>query len=227
MNSKTKLYSELKPRAVELRRQGKMYSEICNELGHIPKGTLSNWLKSIELTNRQHERIQKIMAKNGLAGRQIGAQRNHQNRLKRLARIKQTAEDEYKHCLKDPLFLAGLLLYLAEGSKKTERFEFMNSDPKLMKCMVLWTMKNGKQNLESLRFRLYIHELYAHEKCEDFWIKELKVEPEQFLKTVYKPTGRIYKKNPLYKGCLRLEVAGSELYWKTMAWRDCFYAALL
>ena len=226
MNSKTKLYSELKPRAIELRRRGKTFSEIQADLGHIPKATLSNWLKNIELTNKQHRRIQKIMTENGLAGRQIGAQKNHQNRITRLAKIRQVAENEYSQSLKDPFFLAGLLLYLAEGSKKTEQFQFMNSDPKLIQCMVHWVIRSGKKELKDLHFRLYIHELYAHEQCENFWIKELGVRPEQFLKTIYKPTGRIYKKNPAYKGCLRLEVAGSELYWKTMAWRDCFYATL-
>lgn len=203
-----------------------MFSEICNELGFIPKSTLSNWLRNIELTHTQRERIQKIMTNNGSKGRFIGAQRNHQNRLERLASIRQIAEHEYNKLLDEPLFLAGLVLYLAEGSKKTEQFQFMNSDPKLMECMVTWTIKIGKEAREKLRFRLYIHELYAHEMCEKFWVKELRVKPDQFLKTIYKPTGRVHKKNPHYKGCLRLEVAGSELYWKTMAWRDCFYATL-
>jgi hypothetical protein len=124
------------------------------------------------------------------------------------------------------MFLAGLILYLAEGSKKSEQFQFMNSDPKLMKYMILWVTKCGNKDFKTLRFRLYIHKLYEHENCETFWLKELKADSTQFLKTIYKPTGRVYKKNPQYKGCLRLEVAGSELYWKTMAWRDCFYYEL-
>jgi hypothetical protein len=166
------------------------------------------------------------MAESGLAGRQIGAQRNHQNRIARLKDIRQAADNEYNQKLKDPFFLAGLMLYLAEGSKKTEQFQFMNSDPKLMQCMVNWVTTSGELDVQHLRFHLYIHELYAHENCERFWSKELGLKSEQFLKTIYKPTGRLLKKNPLYKGCMRLEVGGSELYWKTMTWRDCFYATL-
>jgi hypothetical protein len=226
MNATSARYSTLHPQAIELRKQGKMFSEIAAQLGPIPKGTLSYWLKNVELITKQHERIRKIMTENGHAGRQIGAQKNHQNRLERLRRIKLMAEAEYDQRMKDPLFLAGLLLYLAEGTKKAEQFQFMNSDPKLIKCMVLWVVANSQHDFASLHFRLYMHKLYEHEHCESFWIRELGAKPEQFLKTVYKPTERIYKKNPNYKGCLRLEISGSELYWKTMAWRDCFYATL-
>lgn len=226
MIAKTKLYGEMKVQAIALRKQGKTFSEICAVIGPVPKGTLSHWLKSIELTQEQQTRIKKSMSEKGLVGRHIGAQKNHQNRLRRLEEIRLVAQSEYEQCVLDSFFLAGLLLYLAEGTKKTEQFHFMNSDPKLVQYMVMWVTKFSNYNVRDLHFRLYIHELYAHEKCESFWIKELGVDQSQFLKTIYKPTGRVHKKNPTYKGCVRLEIPGSELYWKTMTWRDCFYATL-
>src|ERR1700721_1971280 len=128
MKSKTILYSDLKYKAIKLRLRGKMYSEICNDLGYIPKSTMSHWFRDVELTDAHKERIKKIMTKNGSIGRYIGAQKSHQRRLDRLAKISDVANKEYDTLLKDPLFLAGLLLYLAEGSKKTEQFNFMNSD---------------------------------------------------------------------------------------------------
>lgn len=226
MNAKSRLYSELKTRAIKLRRQGMTFSEINDKLGHIPKGTLSGWLKNVELTNEQNERIKQIMFNKGLAGRQIGAQKNHQNRLDRLTTIKTTAELEFDKYFADPSFLAGLILYLAEGSKKAEQFQFMNSDPKLVLYMMRWIIKFGNKNTNELYFRLYIHELYAHENCENFWVKALNIKENQLLKTIYKPTGRMYKKNAGYKGCMRLEIRGNELYWKIIYWRDCFYATL-
>jgi hypothetical protein len=226
MNSKTKLYSQLKPQAIKLRKQGKTFPEIRSVVGDIPKGTLSNWLKDIELTKKQSERIRQIMSDKGAIGRHLGAQKNHKNRIERLLKIEQIAKAEFEKFHQEPLFIAGLVLYLAEGSKKSEQFQFMNSDPKLVNYMILWVTKFCQQDIDNLRFRLYIHKPYSNENCEDFWSKELKVRPSQFLKTIYKPTGRVNKKNPQYKGCLRLEVSGSESYWKTMAWRDCFYATL-
>lgn len=227
MNSRTKILSELKPAAIKLRKKGRTFTEIQVELGAIPKGTLSGWLRNIEITESQKKRIKKLMFTKGMHGRQKGAWANHEKRIKRLAAIKEHASAEYSLLLKDPLFTTGLVLYLAEGSKKTESFQFMNSDPYLIKLMIQWIMVVSTIDFASLRFRLYIHDLYSNENCETYWVKTLGAEPGQFLKTVYKPTGREYKKNPAYKGCLRIEVkGGSELYWKTMAWRDCLYETI-
>lgn len=166
------------------------------------------------------------MSESGHAGRQMGAWQNHQKRINRLATIKESAVNEYSILVQHPLFLAGLVLYLAEGSKKSESFQFMNSDQYLIRFMIDWIVLFGDLDFAQLRFRLYIHEHYAHENCEHFWTDALAAKPEQFLRTIYKPTIREYKKNPNYIGCLRIEIPGSELYWKTMAWRDCLYGTL-
>ncbi len=226
MNTKTERYSRLRPLAVSLRKQGKTFSEIQDEIGYIPKGTLSGWLKNITLTDKQLTRINQIKRVAGHAGRQKGAWANRQKRVERLQNLRRIAELEYPTLIKDPLFLAGLLLYLAEGTKKSEGFMFMNSDAGLIKFMIQWIELAGSIPKQDLKFRLYIHELYKHENCELYWRTELKVSKSQFQKTIYKPTERIYKKNPIYKGCLRIEVRGSELYWKTMFWRDCFYKTI-
>lgn len=226
MNTKSKLYSELKPKAIELREKGYTFSKICDVVGFIPKGTLSNWLRNIELNNRQNKRIRDKMISKGLIGRQIGSERNHLLRMERISNIKRIAQKEYNIYIRQEYFLSGLVLYLAEGTKKNERFEFMNSDFKLVKFMMLWINNFGKIDFDSLRFRLYIHKLYEHEKCKEFWSSMLNIRHDQFLKTIYKPTNRVYKKNPSYKGCIGLEVSGSELYLKTMAWRDCFYTKI-
>ncbi len=226
MNSKTYLYSSVKPKAIQMRKSGFTYAEISTELGHIPKGTLSNWMKDISLTETQQLRIKQKMLDSGQRGRQLGAWANKDKRTKRLNNIRGLAYESYKSNIKHPLFLAGLLLYIAEGSKKTEIFSFMNSDFKLILVMMRWIETFSDLKLNDFRFRLYIHEIYKTENCEEFWINELKIKPNQLQKTIYKPTERIYKKNPSYKGCMRLELRGSDLYWKTMYWRDCFYETI-
>lgn len=227
MNSRTKVLGLQKTQAIKLRKQGKTFTEIQAELGFINKGTLSGWVKNIELTKVQKNRIKILMTEKGLVGRQIGAWKNHEKRIVRLATIRKQASVEYATLLKQPFFLPGLVLYLAEGSKKTENFQFMNSDPYLITLMIKWILGVTDISFANLHFRLYIHEIYAHENCELFWAESLGAKPEQFMKTIYKPTGREYKKNPSYKGCLRIESPdGSMLYWRTMTWRDCLYETI-
>lgn len=212
-----------KETAIRLRKQGKTYSEIKEVIGPLAKSTLSNWLKPIELTSNQKDHIQKKMTNRGAIGRQKGGWRNHQKRLTRIAIIQAEAQKEFFPLSKDPLFMTGLALYLAEGSKKSERFEFMNSDPFLMKIMLKWLCKFGDTPAAKVGARLYAHELYAHKNYEKFWANFLAIDASQFHKTVYKSTPHESKKNPDYKGCLRIDIKGSELFWKIMKWRDMLY----
>lgn len=217
---------KLKRQVIELRKGGKTYSEIKNVLGYIPKGTLSTWLKNIELTPEQKLRIQQKITDCRMIGRQKGAWRNHQKRLQRIKSIQMSAKKEYRSFLNDKLFLMGLALYLAEGSRKIERFQFMNSDPYLVKIMIKWLNKIGKIPRDKIKIRLYMHKVYARENCENFWINFLNLNQKQLQKTIYKSTQHLIKKNPEYKGCLRIEIPGTELFWKIMKWRDLFYNSL-
>ena len=101
-------------------------------------------------------------------------------RLERLAAIKERAFQEYDLFRQQELFLPGLVLYLAEGSKKTEAFQFMNSDSYLVKIMIEWIMAVSDVAFTDLHFRLYIHEQYAHEDCESFWVESLGATRKQF-----------------------------------------------
>jgi len=217
-----------KEAAILLRKKGKTYSEIQAKIGPLAKGTLSRWLKPIKLTASQKDRIQKKINDRGALGRQKGGWTNHQKRILRINRIQEIAKEQFLALSKDTIFLSGLVLYLAEGSKKTERFEFMNSDPCLIKFMIRWLKQFNKITNNSIKARLYIHAIYSDKEHERFWAKFLKIGLNQFHKTIYKPTVHVLKKNPEYRGCLRIEIKnGSELYWKIMKWRDMFYADII
>lgn len=209
-----------------MRKGGKTYSEIRLALGHLPKSTLSNWLKPVELTFKQRLRIAQKIVGGSTLGRQRGGWKNHEKRLARIAAIQKVAAKEFAGLKNDHFFVPGLLLYLAEGSKKAERFQFMNSDPHLVRYMQLWLHGVAKIKNEDIRSRLYTHKFYAHDNHEKFWSDFLKIPLAQFYQTIYKPTGHRIKKNPSYRGCIRIEIGGSELYWKIMKWRDLLYATL-
>lgn len=215
---------KLKTKAQHLRRRGKTYSEIQDILGPLAKGTLSNWLKPIELTEIQKERIRKKITDRSVLGRQKGGWKNHQKRLDRIANIQSAARREFSHLCINKFFLTGLVLYLAEGSRKTERFQFMNSDPFLVKIIMKWLNKFHKISTANIKARLYTHKIFIDENHEKFWSSFLNIPLTQFLKTIYKPTLHKIKKNPGYKGCLRIEISGTELFWKIMKWRDILYA---
>lgn len=72
---------------------------------------------------------------------------------------------------------------------------------------------------DKIRLGLYIHKIYAHENCEKFWSKRTGMPLKNFCKTIYKPTPHKVKRNPDYKGCLRIQCGGVELFRRFLGWR--------
>jgi len=209
-----------KRKAIELRRQGFTYNEILRVIPKLSKSTLSGWLKNIELTKDQQQRIINKINEAASRGRIKGAWTNKKKWKRRIKAISEEAKKEFPFLIKKSLFLVGLSLYWAEGTQKYRRFQFINSNPQIIETIMRWLREVFEITNDQITLRMYIHNVYRNEKCVDFWSKIAKIPTNKFLKTVYKPTPHTLKKNPEYKGCLRIEVRGNELFWKIQTWQD-------
>jgi len=205
--------------AIKLRKQGRTYREIREKIPCLPKSTLSGWFKYIELTPVQEKRIMRRADQKKVKARYLSAKTHRENRIKKMNETIQEAKKEASKLISDPLFFLGIILYWCEGTQKTGSFSFINSDPVIIKIMVKWLNNICKIPKKQLRFRLYIHKIYAHEKCEKFWSKELKI-PLSQIKITYKPTPHKIKRNPEYKGCLKIDAGGVELFRKFLGWKQ-------
>ncbi|TSD03712.1 MAG: Uncharacterized protein Athens071426_106 [Parcubacteria group bacterium Athens0714_26] len=111
---------EEKQTAIELRKQGKSYSQIKQAL-KVSKSTLSNWLKNFPLAPKQ---LEKLMGKN---------EKRIENYIKTCRKRKENLlkqiYDEEKNVIfplsKRDIFIAGLFLYWGEGGKTKEVFYFL------------------------------------------------------------------------------------------------------
>ncbi|MEZ4194866.1 MAG: hypothetical protein R3B53_00490 [Candidatus Paceibacterota bacterium] len=198
-----------KAKAIALRQKGYTYTEI-KEMVPVAKSSLSLWLKDLPLTKKEKLALKSRKNSRISHGRikVAGILRS-----KRLIREKDQlieARELFKKYQHDPFFHAGINLYWAEGGKRTNQWQFMNSDAEMQQVMMLWLIMFADIAKKDLRFRLYIHKPYQSEACDDWWIKKLQVHPDQFLSTVIKPSGLGVKKRPDYRGCLRIEVRSSK-----------------
>lgn len=214
-----------KERAIELRRRGMCYRDILKEV-KVAKSSLSLWLKDFPLTKHEKYALKKRRNANISHGRIKAAGILSQKRLEREVVWLNEAKQTFGQYRNDPFFYTGIALYWAEGSKRTNQWSFINSDEEMNLVMLMWLERFSMIEKDSLRFRLYVHKLYAHENCEEWWAHKLRVMPSQFTKTTYKPSGRSIKKRPEYKGCLRIEVPKSKgLLMKMKFWQrmlvDC------
>lgn len=212
-----------KARAVELRKRGLSYNEIMARVPAITsKGTLSYWCNRITLTSEQIARIERNMQEGRDRARFRAIFVNRSNRELRDNAIIKIARKEFLHYKSDPFFTFGLALYWSEGAKTHRHFQFANSDARVIRFMIRWIGKYLKIPKHDLGVRLYIHKIYQHENCEEYWEKEIQIPKEKFHRTIYKPTPHKLKKNPNYKGCLRIDIGRTAPWLKVIAWENCF-----
>lgn len=206
-----------KEKAIKLRRKGYSYKEILKEVP-IAKSTLSNWIKELPLTQEEKISLKKRKDSNISRGRIKAASTLRKNRLFREQQIFKQAQKEFKIFSKDELFNVGIALYWAEGGKRNKYFSFSNSDVDMMKVMVEWSQRFLNINNKEIKAQLYIHRPFAHDRHEEYWSKHLNIPMNLFNKTIYKPTNRLIKKRPQYRGVLRISIFKKEFLLKTKFW---------
>jgi hypothetical protein len=167
--------------------------------------SLSKWLRDIPLTDLQRA---------GLRRRRLDAVRktaraNHERRLAREAEIRRTTAAEIGSVTERDLFIAGVVAYAAEGTKKkswqrSRSVMFTNSDPRMIVLFLRWLSLVGIDR-SSLSFRLSIHRDADVEGALRFWSDLVGVPPEGFKRTTLKKGNpRTQRRNigPDYRGCL-------------------------
>jgi hypothetical protein len=198
-------------RAIELRLQGMSYKQIRAVVGGS-MASLSKWLRDIPLTDLQRA---------GLRRRRLEAVRktaraNHERRLAREAEIRRTTAADIGRMTERDLFVAGVVAYAAEGTKKkpwqsSTPVKFTNSDPRMILLFLRWLSLAGIER-SSISFRVAIHQDADIEGALRFWSEVVGVPSGRFKRTTLKrgnPTTRRRNRGPGYRGCLVVGVQRS------------------
>lgn len=204
--------------AVKLRKRGFTYKEIISKLP-VAKSSLSLWLKDLPLTDKEKNYLKRRKDSNIKKGRIRAASANRSNRLARQKLYAEEAKKEFYEKQKNTLFLVGIAIYWAEGSKRGGSCAFMNSDVEMVKLFVKWLKIFGIKE-SNLDYALYIHKHYVHERCEYLWSKAIGV-PAESIKVYFKPDNKRVKRRPNYQGCLRVRVRrGANLLFRLKIWQN-------
>jgi len=203
---------DLRERAIALRREGRSYREIREELS-VSKSSLSLWLRHVVLTEEQRDRLVLLRRQSASkAGRTAQAAR-----LARRAATIASAESQIPaHLSESELFVAGVVAYWSEGSKAKpwrsgEQVNFINSDPALIDLFMRWLALIGV-DLEDLTFRIAIHESANLDRATHCWADRVGVPASHFLKPTLKkhrPNTNRRNTGENYVGCLVIRVRRS------------------
>ncbi|BCL20989.1 hypothetical protein ACPCBX_16100 [Streptomyces tuirus] len=206
---------DLREKARELRLQGWTYDQIQVELG-CSKSSISLWVRDLPKPERRDPTEQAKLAAQRRWEHELAARDEERQQTKEAAR---QAIGELSH---RELFLAGVVLYWAEGAKdkahsrqRRENLQFINSDPNVIGFYLRWLDAQDVER-ERLRFRVYIHESADVTEAESYWAELVGVDPSALQRTTLKRHNpRTVRKNvgDSYRGCLAIYVTKSaELY---------------
>lgn len=187
------------------RRDGASINEIARRTG-AAKSSISRWVRDIELTDEQREAL-RIAAYNGhVKGRTVSV------RLRREARMMAQEEGRMRAQQGDRFFMAGCLLYWAEGSKDRNHVDFTNSDPEMVKFFVrflktYWNLRN-----EDIRItcNLFADHVDQQRDIEQYWLDVAALAHESLRVStvnVYSKYSKKKRRNRLPYGTCRVTVA--------------------
>lgn len=142
----------------------------------------------------------------------------HQQRVKSTQEIFQKSKKEIGHLSERELFLIGIALYWAEGSKQKPHFVsarvvFSNSDPAMLVLFLKW-LRLLKISPDRIAFELYIHET-AKERVPEiqrFWSKTLKSSINKFSHVYLKKGNEKTNRRNIgreYHGLIRVKISES------------------
>lgn len=209
-----------KLKAIKLRKRGNSYKEILQQL-KVSKSTLSLWLRDVKLSEEQTYRLYVTLRQKNAYNL---AKKKQMKRQELTKQIINSGIEEFEQMTNQPIFLAGLMLYWAEGDKieTTEAVKFSNSDPLMIKLMIRWFENICKVPREKIRIALHIHELHNKNSVEKYWSKLTQIPLQQFHKTQIKPSSLKHRRNQLYYGTCSIRVDNRNLFRRIKGWKMGF-----
>lgn len=162
-----------KERAIAFRKEGLSYREILSKVP-IAKSTLSLWLRDVGLSKRQKQRLTQKRLGAAFRG---GAKRREQRIIATQLSAHQ-AKEEFAHIENRWLWLAGIMLYWAEGSKQkinnvSQGVKFSNSDVVMICLFLHWLEVIANIPSERIKCELYIHRSGDVAKAIQYWNQHL------------------------------------------------------
>ena len=157
-----------------------MHGHTLNELAvtlDVSKSSVSLWVRQIELTPQARERI---AARQGL-GTLVSAER----KIERAREVRRgyQREGRQRMAVRDPSYIAGCMLYWAEGDKGRNAVGMSNSDPELLAVFVAFLRRHFGVASERMTIycNLFADHLDRQREIEQFWLDRLGL-PEMSLR---------------------------------------------
>lgn len=212
----------LRDRARMLRQQGLTYTEICAQLGAVPKSTLACWFKDIQLSIEQQARVRDKILASGARGRPL-ARLVHERRLDQWradieASVAPLAMLPFHRPALGRLICG--ILYLCEGGKypSSRHLTFGNSDPTIVRAFLTLLRRHYPIDERKLRARVMHRWDQKGYELIQFWSGVTSISPAQFYPSYRdKRTRGVPTRRHDYKGVCAIQYGSTDLQYELQA----------
>jgi transcriptional regulator with XRE-family HTH domain len=193
-------------RARTLRSEQGLSIKALAELLGVSKSSVSLWVRDIELTPTQVAALRLAGTRGGAANAALG-----------LARRRAAQDDGRRRARRrDPLHMAGCMLFWAEGSRRRNSVHFTNSDPAMVQFFVLFLRSCFEVPDARMRVtcNLFADHASRQREIEDFWLAQLELPRACLCKSTvntYSKYSQKKRRNTLPYGTCRLGVHDTRL----------------
>lgn len=177
------MHKELKAKAIKLRIENNLsYNAILAQVP-VAKSTLSDWLKHFPLSKEKILELRREGWKKGETSREKFRETMRSKRNERMKKIYNLCVTKISKIPRDAFFVAGLMLYLGEGSKTSySKIVLANTDPSIVTFFTKWLEEFLCIPRERLKAQLHLYPNMDIEKETEFWKNTLSFKREQFYK---------------------------------------------
>lgn len=211
---------EEKIMAIELRKKGLSYKQIMNNV-HVSKDTISRWCRDIILTPEQMEKLLKRKLVGAEKGRLIWAEKLKIRRVEETKEFNSKGKKAVGRLSGRDVFLIGISLYAAEGSKRNYTIQFANSDPRMIVFMMDWFRRFCEIPESKFRGSVWLHDNLDVGRAINFWSKLTGIPDSQFHKTYLvknKDNSRKIRKNIHEYGVFSIRASDAKKQRMILGW---------
>jgi transcriptional regulator with XRE-family HTH domain len=196
-------------RARELRALGWSVKEIERELG-VSRSSVSHWVRDVQLSPEQR---QQLIARIRL-GPMIAGERSAARARDRRRGYQQ--EGRRRISSGDPDYLAGCMLYWAEGAKARNVAKVINADPQMLVFFARFLRRHFGVPDDKMRVycNLFADHISRQHEIEEFWLAQLALPRSSLRKTIvntYSKYSQKKRQNKLPYGTTALVVNSTEI----------------
>ncbi len=202
--------------ALQFRTRGFTLDEIA-KICDVSKGTVSKWLRNNAISESVTKQNKKRAGQENAKRLKLMSKARSSERAARYLEATRSADTEYKHYKNNTLFVAGLMLYVAQGDLKNEhQIRLSGTDEKAHKIFIKFATEYLGVQKSSVHFWILLYKGQSEEVCMKRWKAATTLPYSQFYKNQYINTKKT--KDTLHNGVGNTIIGSTVLKHKLMRW---------